>query len=398
MKKEDYTLIEQNIWKHNTEQKYKVDLYLGRDENGKQQRTTKTCYSLAEARKTLTLAKADKIKGTGKTKSKSPTIFKLIEDYRQVYVVRRTEKTTAYGYGVIDNHLKNFFGTTGKNTRLDKITSRVIDQYFTYLADIKTKRSPNGIGANTIIKHYNYLNQIFDFAVKHSETYGILVNPVKNATKPKRKKPNTPDLTPYNMDMIDKLIDAVLETGDLAFESAVLIGLLAGARRGEAEYLKWKDLNLDLGLVEITGSRTASNVEVIRDSPKNGYSRETSLCGVLIKTLKEYREWQIHNKELLGAEYYNSDYVLVQENGRPYSVKWINRRFSEFLEKNGFPHIRFHDLRHLNASILLRILPLTDVSKHLGHTTPNTTTRIYAHSLMNERNAVAIGLNKIFQA
>lgn len=398
MNKKDYTLIEQNIWKHNTSPKYIVDVYLGRDADGKQQRTTKTCYSLSDARKTLTLTKADKIKGTGKTKSKAPSIYELMKDYREVYVERKTEKTTAYGYGVIERHITNFFNTTGKNTRLDKITSSTVDQYFTYLANIRTKRSPNGIGANTIIKHFNYLNQLFDYAVKHQDTYGILVNPVKNATKPKRKKPNTPDLTPYNMDMIFKLIDVVMETKDLAFESAVLIALLAGARRGEAEYLKWKDLDLDLGLVEITGSRTASNVEVIRDSPKNGYSRETSLCDILVDTLREYKQWQLRNKELLGSEYQDSDYVLSKANGEPYSIKWINMRFSKFLKKNGFPHIRFHDLRHLNASILLRLdIPLTDVSKHLGHTTPNTTTRIYAHSLMNKRNTIAIGLNGLFQ-
>ena len=61
---QNFTLIEPNIWKHKTEQKYVVDIFLGRDAEGKQQRTSKTRYSLTEERKTLTLAKADKIKGT----------------------------------------------------------------------------------------------------------------------------------------------------------------------------------------------------------------------------------------------------------------------------------------------------------------------------------------------
>lgn len=74
-------MIEPNIWKHNTEQKYVVDLFLVRGAEGKQQRTSKTCYTLAEARNTLTLAKADKIKGTTKTKCKAPTIFELMDDY-----------------------------------------------------------------------------------------------------------------------------------------------------------------------------------------------------------------------------------------------------------------------------------------------------------------------------
>lgn len=186
MNKKNFTLIEANIWKHNTEQKYVVDLFLGRDIEGKQQRTSKTCYTLADARKTLTLAKADKIKGTAKTKCKVPTIFGLMDDYRQVHISVNTESTTAYGYSVIESHLKAYFDSTGKNARVDKITATTIDQYYKYLRDIRTKRLPNGMGANTIRKHYNYLSQLFDYALKHSDVYGIHINPVKNSTPPKQ--------------------------------------------------------------------------------------------------------------------------------------------------------------------------------------------------------------------
>lgn len=397
MNKKDYTLIEQNIWKHNTSQKYVVDIFLGRDLEGKQQRTTKTCYSLKEARDTLTIAKAEKLKGVAKTKCKAPSVFELMKDYRTVYIERKTEKTTSYSYTVIENHIKRFFEETGKNTRVDKITSTTIDQYYTYLSSLRTKRLPDGMGANTIIKHYNYLNQLFDYSIKHSDIYGIHVNPVRNSTPPRKQKAKTPNLSVYNVDMIYKLIETLQQTDDLPFITAVLIGLMVGTRRGETEYLKWSELDLELGIVSIKGSRTSTNEEIIRDKPKSGYERETSLCDILIDTLREYKEWQLKNKALLGKEYFDSDYVLVQSNGKPYSVKWINWKFTKFLKDNDFPHIRYHDLRHLNASVLLRILPITDVSKHLGHTTPNTTTRVYAHSLMKERNAIALGLNGVFK-
>lgn len=392
MNKKDYTLIEKNIWQNNSEpDKFVIDLYLGRDANGKQQRTTKTFYSLPEAQKALILFKAEKIKGTCKTKSMSPVIQKLMEDYRLIYIQRKTEETTAYGYSVIEKHISTFFEQTGKNARLDKITTTTIDQYFTYLSTEK------GMGSNSVIKHYNYLSQIFDYAIDHSDEYGIQINPVKKAIRPKKQKANTPDLSAYNPDKINELINAVLATGDLPFETAVLIALLTGARRGEVEFLKWKSIDLDEGIVEIAGSRTSANKEIIRNTTKNGQTRETSLCDILINVLREYKEWQQHNKELMGKKYKDNDNVLVRSDGKPYSVKWINGRLTKFLKDNNFPHLRFHDLRHLNASVLLRILPVADVAKHLGHTTTNTTTRIYAHSLMKSRNAVAIGLNGVFQ-
>ncbi len=398
MNKKDFTLIESNIWKHNTEQKYVVDIFLGRDSEGKQQRTSKTCYSLADARKTLTLAKAEKIKGTAKTKSKTPTIFELMENYRQVHVEVNTEQTTAYGYSVIENHIKAYFEKTGKNTRVDKITATTIDQYYKYLRDIRSKRLPNGMGANTIRKHYNYLSQLFDYALKHSEVYGIHINPVKNSTPPNKQKANTPSLKSYTIDKIVEMLNALHQNNDLPLECAVMIALFAGTRRGETDYVKWSELDLEVGSIAIKGCRTYANVEIIKDSTKAGYERETSMCSLLVNALKEYREWQLQNKALLGKEYYESDYVLVRADGKPYAPRWVSRKFGEFLAKYGFQHIRYHDLRHLNASMLLRVLPVTDVSEHLGHSTTNTTTRVYAHSLLKRKSEVAEGLDNIFVA
>ncbi len=95
-------------------------------------------------------------------------------------------------------------------------------------------------------------------------------------------------------------------------------------------------------------------------------------------------------------EYIDSDYVIVKPNGENYDVKYFSTKFKKFLERNGFPHIRYHDLRHINASILLQIIPLADVSKHLGHSTPNTTSRIYAHSLMRDQRGIAQTMDGVF--
>ncbi len=398
MNKKDFTLIEPNIWKHNTEQKYVVDIFLGRDENGKQQRTSKTCYSLKEAQTTLTLAKADKIKGVAKTKSKTPTIFELMENYRQVHVAVNTEQTTSYGYSVIENHIKAFFEATKKNTRVDKISASTIDQYYKYLRDIRSKRLPEGMGVNTIRKHYNYLSQLFDFALKHNNVYGININPVKNSTPPKKQKAKTPSLKPYTIDKIIEMLNLLHTNGDIPLECAVLTALFVGTRRGETDYLKWSELDLEVGSIAITGCRTCANVEIIKDHTKNGGERETAMCGILINALKKYKEWQLKNKALLGKDYFDSDYMLVRADGKPYAPKWASRKFSEFLAKYELPHIRYHDLRHLNASMLLRVLPVTDVSEHLGHSTTDTTARVYAHSLLKNKSEVANGLDSIFIA
>lgn len=243
MDKKTYTNIEPNIWKHNTEQKYVIDIFLGRDENGKQQRTTKTYYSLKEARAGLVLAKAEKLNGVAKTKIKTPTIFELMVDYRKNYISTNNEKTTAYGYSIIENHIKNFFESTGKNPRVDKITATTINQYYRYLLDLQTKRLPSGMSPNTIRKHSNYLHQLFVYAKKHTDVYGIRINPVEDSTPPKRQKAKTPDLKAYNIDKIEEMLKCLDKNNDIALKAAVMIALLCGTRRGEVSYLKWSDID-----------------------------------------------------------------------------------------------------------------------------------------------------------
>lgn len=322
MNKKFYTLIEPNIWKHNTEKKYVVDIFLGRDENRKQQRTTKTYYSLEEARKGLVLAKAQKMTGVSKTKVKTPTIYELMDDYRKTYIDSNNEKTTAYGYQVIENHIKNFFESTGVIPRVDKITATTIDQYYRYLRELQTNRLPDGMGANTIRKHSNYLHQLFDYARKHADIYGIISNPVENSTPPKRQKAKTPDLRAYNMETIEDMLQCLDNNGDLSLKAAVVIALLVGTRRGELNYLKWADIDLESKRIQITGSRTCSNEIITKDTTKTGRNRETSLSDLVIDTLKEYKAWQERNTQILGSQYYKSDYVLVRENGQPYYPRW----------------------------------------------------------------------------
>ena len=212
------------------------------------------------------------------------------------------------------------------------------------------------------------------------------------STLPKGRKSEaarTPDLSWYNTDNIAIFVDKLIETKEYPFICAVLLALFGGLRRGEMEYLKWSHIDLKKGRISVMGSRTdAGDVIVEKDIPKSGRTRATSIPKVVVDCLEELKKSQEYYKSIQGIKYRDSDYVIVKPDGNNYSIKWINSRFNKFLKANDFPHIRYHDLRHINASILLQIIPLADVSKHLGHSTPNTTSRIYAHSLMKDENTI----------
>ena len=83
---------------------------------------------------------------------------------------------------------------------------------------------------------------------------------------------------------------------------------------------------------------------------------------------------------MFGSEYINNDYIFKRDNGKTYSPDYISRGFSKILLTNNLPHIRFHDLRHSCASLLVANgFNLKDIQEWLGHADIQTTANIYAH-------------------
>ena len=93
---------------------------------------------------------------------------------------------------------------------------------------------------------------------------------------------------------------------------------------------------------------------------------------------------------LFGNEYFESDYIFKWENGKPYTPDFVSRKFHKLLEKYEFPIIRFHDLRHSCASLLIANgFSLKDIQEWFGHSDIQTTANIYAHLDVERKNKIA---------
>jgi integrase len=111
--------------------------------------------------------------------------------------------------------------------------------------------------------------------------------------------------------------------------------------------------------------------------------------------LHRLRQQQAENKIFLGDGYVDNDYVCRKANGDPFSPDYISRRFLQVLRKNQLPHIRFHDLRHSAASMLLANgFSLKEIQEWLGHGTLSTTANIYAHLQYEAKQDMAVSLGK----
>ena len=118
----------------------------------------------------------------------------------------------------------------------------------------------------------------------------------------------------------------------------------------------------------------------------------------IVDLLKKHKVKQASERLKFDGEYFDNDLVCCSSNGTPRHTGAYSRMFSEFLERKGLKHIRFHDLRHINATLMLQYgVPAKIASERLGHSTIQTTMKIYSHvSVDMQRDSVSTFENNLF--
>jgi integrase len=102
---------------------------------------------------------------------------------------------------------------------------------------------------------------------------------------------------------------------------------------------------------------------------------------------------ETENRKLFGKEYHANDYIFKWDDGRPFAPDYVTSKFGDLLKKYDLPHIRFHDLRHSCASLLISLgFSLKDIQEWLGHADITTTANIYAHLDAKRKQGMANSL------
>ena len=233
------------------------------------------------------------------------------------------------------------------------------------------------ISNNSICHYHRYISSILNKAVQWGY---IEKNPSKHAITPKmtHKRKTLPD---YEQTI--KLTNC-LENEPIKYKTMILLLLYSGMRKGELLGLEWKDINFEKETISIErASQYVEHIGIITVSTKNQSSeRVIKLPKIMFDLLRKHRKWQSRERLMLGSKWNHTDRLFTTWNGMPMHPDTINKWFTEFLKKNGLPHMTIHDLRHLNASIMImQNIPITSVSRRLGHARPSTTMSIYAHAI-----------------
>lgn len=232
---------------------------------------------------------------------------------------------------------------------------------------------------NTVIHYHAVIHAALRYAVKTD------IIPQNAASKVDRPKKNSFEPVFQDAKELQHLFEIIKGT---QYELPVLIAAFYGFRRGEVLGLKWNAIDLERGTITVRHTVTSINLygkyqDIEQDSAKTKSSMRTlPLVGSFRAYFQQVKEAQEVNKKICGNCYnYEYDgYILVDKMGNRMKGHYLTNQFPLFVQKHGIRRIRFHDLRHSCASLLLANgVPLKQIQEWLGHSDFSTTANIYAH-------------------
>ena len=275
-----------------------------------------------------------------------------------------------------------------RNLTLRELEARHLQMFY---SEMLRKVKPN-----TVIHYHAIIHSALKYAVKTD----MLVQNV--ADKVDRPKKNSFQPVFLSAEEMQKMFEALRGT---KLELPVLVAAFYGFRRGEVLGLKWDAIDFERGTISVIRTVTTitldgKQTEIEQQSAKTKSSLRTlPLIGSFREYFLQVKEAQELNKQICG-NCYNHEYdgfVFVDELGERMRSNYLTSAFPKFLENHGLRRMRFHDLRHSCASLLLSNgISMKQIQIWLGHSTFSTTADIYAHLDYSAQEASANAMNGMF--
>ena len=254
---------------------------------------------------------------------------------------------------------------------LQGLTPKDIQDF--YLEKLKT------VSASSVIHYHANIHR----ALKHAVKLDLIpTNPADKVDRPKKDRFIG---SFYDAEEVNKLFEVSKGT---KLEFPILFGAFYGLRRSEVLGLKWDAIDFENDSITIRHTVTSVTLDgkvqlVAADTTKTKSSLRTlPLVPFVKERLLVLKKEQENNRRLCGRSYHKQyvDYVCINEMGDLIKPHYVTEQFPKLLDANGLRRIRFHDLRHSCASLMLANgVPMKQIQDWLGHSDFSTTANIYAH-------------------
>jgi integrase len=350
------------------------------------------------ARYTVHTAKGPKRKTVyGKTRKEAADRLARVLSDRTEGIVYDDENTTVDEY--LDRWLKRSVRGSVRQSTYDRDANLVNNHLKPALGRVKLKKlSPahvqgfyrdrldSGLSASTVHKMHAILHK----ALARAVAWHMVPRNVTEAVEPRRPTPK--EMRPLSSAESRRFLDAA--RGE-RFEALYVLAITTGMRQGELLALRWQDVDVENATISIRRTLTRNGGRIAIGEPKTKKSRRSiRLTSRAVEALKAHLEYQLRQIEILGDRYEDQGLLFTTDTGGAVNPSNLRMRsFAPLLKKAKLPHIRFHDLRHTCATLLLtQETHPKYVQELLGHASIAITLDTYSHVLpgMGDQTARAM--------
>lgn len=292
-----------------------------------------------------------------------------MQEYLEDWLEKTHKHTVRLGtYLNYQKLLRNYLVPGLGKVKLQKLTAPQVQAFYSATLE-------KGLSPKTVTNIHGLLHKALDNAVR----WNIVSRNVCDAVTPPRVPRK--ELNFLTQDQAATLLQEVKAN---KLEALLTVAVTTGLRRGELLALRWQDINFELGTIQV--KRAVSYHQVygyVESEPKTSRSRrEIMLASFVVDVLTKHQQQQLEQRLAVGGDWTDKNLVFTNATGDFYSPSTLVKAFRRFLKKVGLPDMRFHDLRHSAATILLtmKVHPKV-VQEILGHSQITTTMDIYSHAM-----------------
>lgn len=362
-------------------------------EDGKRKRRHFYAATAGAVRDELLKARSDQSRGLP-VASERQTVAKFLEGWLEHTLKNRAKPRSVESFtAIVNRHIVPVLG----RIRLDKLTPQQVQ------ALLEKKREPyktknkagkviekHGLAPQSIAGIRTVLRSALGQALK----WGMVARNVATLIDPPRiPRPQTHAI---DVDGARKLLETA--RGE-RFEAILVLALTLGLRRGEILGLRWSDVDFEKRALRVNQAvqRIGGKLQVTELKTERS-RRVVAIPESVVRALKTRRAQQAQERLLAGSEWKDSDLAFTNPNGWPLEPITLHRDYKRMLTAAGLPSkVRFHDLRHTAASLLLaQGVHLRVIMELLGHSSISLTANTYAHVMPAAMRDVADKMETIF--
>ncbi|HGO9425620.1 TPA: tyrosine-type recombinase/integrase [Bacillus cereus] len=301
----------------------------------------------------------------------------LLERFLEDKMTKVKKQTLNTYRWIVEKHIIPAIG----DVELTKLNPMIIQGLYNKLTKEQALSDENIQKVHTLIND----------SLKKAERWGLIArNPAALVDRPKAVKK---EITVWNVEEVRQFLKYAKKSG--RYYIAFLLAITTGMRQGEILGLRWKDVDFENGCVRITQTLSSDGKDLLPYTKTKSGSRTIDLPEETVTALK--RHWLfIRGEREDNSSYNNLDLVVCTEFGTPTHKSNIRRVFKSIIKKADIPKIRFHDMRHTHATLLLLqgVNPKI-VSERLGHADVRITLDTYSHLLPSMQKDTAINFGKM---